>query len=85
MASRRSEAVAMMPLGGLGKFLMVLGGLIFLVGLVSVLGGRFGLGNLPGDIGVRRGNTAFYFPIASSIVISLVLTVVLNLLLRFFR
>ena len=74
-----------MAMDGLGRFLMVLGGIIFLVGVVAVVGGRMGLGSLPGDIAVRRGNTSFYFPVVSSIVISLVLTVILNLVLRFFR
>ncbi|MBV9468994.1 MAG: DUF2905 domain-containing protein [Abitibacteriaceae bacterium] len=75
----------MMAAMGLGKMLMLCGAVLFLVGLVVMLGGRFGLGNLPGDIGWRKGNTAVYFPIASSIILSLVLTIVLNVVLRFLR
>ncbi len=40
------------------------------------------LGRLPGDIAVQRGNWSFYFPLATSILLSLVLTVVLNLFAR---
>jgi hypothetical protein len=65
--------------------LIALGVVLLVVGVLVYLGGRAGLGSLPGDISWRRGNTAVYIPIASSIVLSIVLTVVLNLLLRFFR
>ena len=51
---------------------------------VIVLGlGRFlKLGQLPGDVHIQRGRSSFYFPVATSILISLVLTLLLNLLLR---
>ena len=74
-----------MAFNSLGRILVVCGALIFLIGVVVLIGGRFGLGQLPGDISVRRGNTGISFPIMSSIVLSIVLTIVLNLLLRFFR
>jgi uncharacterized membrane protein len=74
-----------MPLQPLGKMLMVLGALLLVVGVLVYLGGRAGLGNLPGDFAWRRGSTAVYIPIASSIVLSILLTVALNLLLRFLR
>jgi len=58
-----------------GVFLVVLGGLI-------LVGGKlFGLGRLPGDIFFQRGNFSFYFPVVTSIVLSLLLTILLN----FFR
>ena len=74
-----------MPLQSLGKMLIVMGVVVLIVGVLMYIGGRAGLGTLPGDIAWRRGNTSIYIPIVSSIVLSIVLTIVLNLLLRFFR
>jgi Protein of unknown function (DUF2905) len=64
----------------MGKTVFVIGLLIALVGLVMMSG--FPLGRLPGDFTIRRGSFTFYFPLASSILVSLVLTVVLYLLRR---
>jgi membrane protein implicated in regulation of membrane protease activity len=59
----------------IGKTLVVLGLLIALAGLVLVFVGRVPwIGRLPGDIHIQRGNWSFYFPIATSIVLSLLLT-----------
>jgi len=60
----------------LGKFLLVLGGVIVVAGGVLLLAGRFNLplGRLPGDIVYRGKNTVFYFPLATCIVISVVLS-----------
>ncbi|MDQ3813497.1 MAG: DUF2905 domain-containing protein [Armatimonadota bacterium] len=74
-----------MPTFDFGKTLMVLGALLFICGVLFVIGGRLGLGHLPGDLAWKRGNTSIYFPIVTSIVLSIVLTVVLNLFFRFFR
>jgi hypothetical protein len=74
-----------MEFSSLGKVLIAMGVLLVVVGLVITIGGRFGLGQLPGDIVWRRGNTCVYAPIVTSIVVSIVLTVLLNLFLRFFR
>ena len=61
----------------IGKLLIVVGLLIAVVGVVLVLAGRVPwLGRLPGDIEVRRGNFTFYFPLATSILVSLALTLV---------
>lgn len=68
--------------GGLGRVLMVLGGLLFLGGVALTLAGRLGLGRLPGDIVVERGHTTFYFPIVTSILLSLLLTGLLWLFRR---
>ncbi|EDY20442.1 conserved hypothetical protein [Chthoniobacter flavus Ellin428] len=59
-----------------------LGKMVFILGLVLVIagailwktGGLGGLGQLPGDIFVKKGNSTFYFPIVTCIIISLVLT-----------
>ena len=61
----------------IGKLLIVFGALIAVVGVVIVLAGRLPwIGRLPGDIYVRRGNFTFYFPLATSILVSIVLTLV---------
>jgi hypothetical protein len=71
------------PVGDLGRLLVVFGVLIVLVGLVLMLVGRVSwLGRLPGDIVVQRGNWTVYFPLATSILISVVLSLVLYLIGR---
>jgi multisubunit Na+/H+ antiporter MnhG subunit len=65
-----------------GKMLILLGGLLVIVGAIFMLGGRLGLGKLPGDIYYQKGNTSFYFPLVSCIIVSIVLSVLLNLIGR---
>jgi hypothetical protein len=61
----------------IGKLLIVFGILIALVGVGLLLAGRLPwIGRLPGDVYVRRGNFTFYFPLATSILVSLVLTLI---------
>jgi hypothetical protein len=61
-----------------GRLLVVLGIVIAVVGLVLVLFGRLpGVGRLPGDVVVQRGNWTFYLPLGTSILLSIVLTLVL--------
>ena len=68
---------------GVGKTLVVLGLVIAAVGVVILLVGRVPwLGRLPGDVHVERGNWSFYFPLTTSILVSLLLTLVLYLLGR---
>jgi hypothetical protein len=69
----------------LGKVLMVAGALAFVAGLAFVLLGRahVPLGRLPGDIVYRGKNTTFYFPLATSILVSMLLSLVLYLIGRF--
>jgi len=68
----------------LGKLLIVLGAIIVIAGIALVLLGRtsFPLGRLPGDIVYRGRHTTFYFPLATSILLSVVLSVVLYLIGR---
>ena len=63
----------------LGKLLILLGGAIVIAGILLVLFGRLHLpvGRLPGDIVYRGKNTMFYFPLATSILLSVVLTLIL--------
>ena len=72
----------MPTLESLGKLLLVGGGLIALVGMLLLLFGRLGLGRLPGDIFIQRENISFYFPLATMILISIVLTIIINLIKR---
>jgi hypothetical protein len=70
----------------LGRLLMIMGALVFVVGLVLTLAGRIpGLGQLPGDIAIERDNFRFYAPIGTMIVLSLVLSLILTLVSRFWR
>ena len=71
----------------LGKLLVVVGGLLVLAGVVVMLVGKSGLplGKLPGDIVYRGKNTTVYFPLATSVLVSLVLSVVLYLVSRWRR
>jgi hypothetical protein len=66
----------------LGKFLIVIGLALVAVGLLATLVGRlhWPLGHLPGDILYRRKNFTFYFPLATSILVSVALTLLLYLL-----
>jgi hypothetical protein len=66
----------------LGRVLLVAGLVIAGVGALLMVGERFGLGKLPGDILWKRKNTTVSFPIMTSLVVSVVLTVILNLILR---
>jgi Protein of unknown function (DUF2905) len=66
--------------GAVGKLLVVVGLLVAFIGLLVMLG--VPIGRLPGDISYRRGNTTFYFPIVTSIVASILLTLLLAFLRR---
>ncbi len=67
----------------LGKFLIIAGGLLVGVGVLFLLGGKLPwLGRLPGDIVVQRENFSFYFPLATSILVSVVLSLLFALLRR---
>ena len=64
----------------MGKLLVILGLVIAGVGLLVMLG--VPVGRLPGDVTVKRGNLTFYFPLATSIIASILLTLLLSLLRR---
>ncbi|MDY6826395.1 MAG: DUF2905 domain-containing protein [Bacillota bacterium] len=66
----------------LARILLIGGGLIAALGLLLLLLSRLGLGRLPGDIFIQRENFTFYFPLATMILLSIVLTLLMNLLRR---
>jgi len=66
----------------LGRLLIILGLLVAVVGVVLATGNRLNLGRLPGDIAWRRGNFGCYFPLMTSIILSVLLTLILWLFRR---
>lgn len=70
-------------MGELGKILAVFGGVMMILGLALWSGfGSGWLGRLPGDIRIERGNSVFYFPIVTCLIISIVLSLILSLFRR---
>jgi Protein of unknown function (DUF2905) len=72
-------------LGTIGRYLIVFGAVIVVLGVILMMAGRFPglrIGRLPGDIYVERGNWRFYFPLVTSILLSLILTFILWLFNR---
>jgi hypothetical protein len=67
----------------LGKLLIITGLVLAAIGAIFVLGTKIPwLGRLPGDIVVQRSNFRFYFPLATCILISIILTLLFNLFRR---
>ncbi len=71
----------------IGKWIMIAGAALLALGGLIWLAGRAGLplGRLPGDIRIERDGFSFYFPLASSIIVSIVLTILLNLVARLLK
>jgi hypothetical protein len=70
----------------MGRLLIIAGIFLIVFGLIFTFWSKIPfLGHLPGDISIQKGNVSFFFPIATSLIISLILTVILNLIFRFFR
>lgn len=67
-------------MNGISKLLMIAGGTIFLIGVTMQF---VKLGKLPGDIIVKKGNTTFFFPVVTSIIISVLLSAVFYVIGRF--
>lgn len=66
-----------------GKILIIIGVVIALAGLLFMLGGKIPwLGRLPGDITLKGKNYTFYFPLATSIIISIILSIIFYLINR---
>jgi len=71
----------------IARYAMIGGIILFLIGGGVYLAAKFGLplGRLPGDIRIEGENGSFYFPITTSILVSVVLTIVLNVIVRLLR
>lgn len=70
----------------LGRTLLISGTVLALLGLLLIFVGRIPfLGRLPGDIHIRRGAADTYIPLATSLLLSLLATLILNLWVRFLR
>ena len=67
----------------IGRFLMIGGIVLFIIGGLVFLAAKFGIpfGRLPGDIHIERDGFSFYFPLASSILVSILLTILANIVI----
>jgi len=74
------EEIEVFGFGPLGKMLILLGVFIILIGVLLLIGEKIPwIGKLPGDIIIRKKNFTFYFPIVTSILISIILTLLFTL------
>lgn len=68
----------------MGKFLIITGAVIIVLGIVLYFSDRLpSIGKLPGDIVIKKENFTFYFPLATSIILSIVISLVLYLVSKF--
>lgn len=66
------------PFGSMGRLLILAGLFLVVSGLLFLIGGKIpGLGRIPGDILIRRGNFTFYFPLGACILLSIILSLIL--------
>jgi len=73
----------MSSLESIGKLLIFFGIFMILLGLLFMLAGKIPhLGRLPGDIAIHTKRVHFYFPLATSLIISLLLTIIINVIFR---
>ena len=75
----------MFELQNLGKVIVIAGLVLAALGLMLWVGGRLGLGSLPGDVRMEGERWGCFFPIGSMIVLSVLLTIVVNVILRLFN
>ncbi len=71
---------------GIGKILLIVGGIIVILGLILIFSQHIPfLGKLPGDIFVKRDGFSFYFPIVTFLILSLLITIIVNVILYFLQ
>lgn len=76
----------MTGLEGIGRVLIVAGAVIIILGLVLAFSGKLPfLGRLPGDILIRRDGFSFYFPVVTFLIISVIVTIIVNVVMRLFK
>ncbi len=68
----------------IGKIIIYIGGILIVVGFVLTLGQKLGLGKLTGDILIKKKNFTFFFPITSTVLISIIVTLLISLFKRLF-
>jgi len=69
---------------GIGKILLIVGGVIVMLGLILIFSPHIPfLGKLPGDIFIKRDGFSFYFPIVTLLLLSALLTIIINVILHF--
>lgn len=69
---------------GIGKILLIVGGIVVILGLILVFSQHIPfLGKLPGDIFIKKDGFSFYFPIVALLTVSVVITVIVNVILHF--
>ncbi|MBI2870018.1 MAG: DUF2905 domain-containing protein [Chloroflexi bacterium] len=75
-----------MPGSDIGKLLVIAGIFLVVFGLVFIFWQNIPfLGRLPGDIHIQKNGFSFFFPLATSLILSLILTILLNVIFRLFR
>jgi len=72
----------MNELPDVGRFLIIAGTVVIVIGLVFLLADKIPLGRLPGDIRIGNSRVKIYIPIATSILLSVLLTIILNVFMR---
>ena len=71
---------------GLGKILLIVGGIIIILGLLLIFGQHIPFfGKLPGDITIKKDDFTFYFPVVTFILLSVVLTIIINVIIWLIR
>jgi hypothetical protein len=77
----------MNPLQSVGKLILIFGALLVLLGSLVILAGKMGLplGRLPGDFTFRGKHVIFFAPLGTMIIVSLVMTILINLFLRWLK
>lgn len=71
-------------MGDIGKIIIYVGGILIVIGFALTLGQKLGLGKLPGDILIKRKNFTFFFPITTIVLLSIVVSILINLFRRLF-
>lgn len=66
----------------MGRIIILAGVVLIIVGALFSLFGQSGFPKLPGDILIKRGNFTFYFPVVTSVLLSIILTVIIHLFFR---
>ncbi len=69
----------------ISNIFLIFGGILIFLGIIIKLFGGIGLFKLPGDIVIKGKGYTIYFPIVSMIILSVVITIILNIISRFFR